>query len=106
MPEAINAIKKGRDTIVDFVQEAIEALENYEEMKNNKVTEKRSKLIEETLASVDDEKRRILELLYVRKARGNVDKLCRELYCEARTIYRKRDAAIREFTMRFFGVDK
>ena len=74
--------------------------------KEKKIAEKWIKLIEETLASLDGENRRILELLYIRKAKGNVDRLCEELYCEPRTIYRKRDAAIREFTMRFFGVDK
>lgn len=72
--------------------------------RGKKTTEKWVKLMDEALAALDDEDRRVLELMYIRKTKGSVDRLCEELYCEPRTVYRKRDAAVRKFAMLFYGV--
>lgn len=72
--------------------------------RGKKTTEKWVKLMDEALAALDEEDRRVLELMYIHKTKGSVDQLCEELYCEPRTVYRKRDAAVRKFAMLFYGV--
>ncbi|MCD7860112.1 MAG: hypothetical protein LUH51_08170 [Firmicutes bacterium] len=35
---------------------------------------------------------------------GNVDRLCGDLACEQSTVYRKRDKALRHFTIALYGL--
>lgn len=49
------------------------------------------------------EERLILDRLYINPARGNVDRLCEELCVEKPTVYRRKDAALRRFTVCLYG---
>ena len=69
-----------------------------------KLTREWLDIVDGALASLDDEDRRVLELMCIRKARGNLDRLCAELHIEHSTAYRRRDAALRRFTMSLYGV--
>lgn len=50
------------------------------------------------------EERLILDRFYIRRAKGNVDKLCGELHLEKTRVYELRDAALRRFTYALYGV--
>ena len=56
------------------------------------------------LAVLDDEERLILDKFYIHRAKGNVGDLCERLNVEQSTVYRKRDNALRRFTIALYGV--
>lgn len=62
------------------------------------------KMVEAGLAVLDDEERRVLDRFYINRAKGNVDWLCEELNVEKATVYRRRDGALRHFTIALYGV--
>ena len=49
------------------------------------------------------EERLILDRLYIKPARGNVDRLCGELNVEKSQVYAKKDSALRHFTISLYG---
>ena len=55
------------------------------------------------LAVLNQEERLILDRFYVNPARGNVDRLCVELNVEKPTVYRRKDDALRRFTICLYG---
>lgn len=55
------------------------------------------------LELLNEEERLILDRFYINPAKGNVERLCMELGCEQATIYRKREQAIRKFTLSLYG---
>lgn len=61
-------------------------------------------IVEAGLAVLDPEERRILDRFYIHRARGNVERLCEELAVEQATVYRRRDKALRRFTLALYGV--
>jgi hypothetical protein len=38
--------------------------------------------------------------------RGNIERLCKELGMEASSVYRRRDSALKHFTLAFYGVEE
>lgn len=68
------------------------------------LTEKWVSHVESGLESISAEERIILDRFYINPARGNVDRLCEELCVEKPTIYRKKDAALRNFTICLYGI--
>ena len=50
-----------------------------------------------------EDERLILDRFYIYPAKGNVERLCMELSCEQATVYRRRDAALRKFTICLYG---
>ena len=62
------------------------------------------KLMEGALGVLDEEERLVLDRFYIHRAKGNVERLCRELNVEIATTYRRRDAALRHFTLALYGV--
>ena len=61
-------------------------------------------IVEAGLAVLDPEERRILDRFYIHRARDNVARLCEELAVEQSTVYRRRDKALRHFTIALYGV--
>ena len=61
-------------------------------------------IVDDALASLDEEERKVLELMCMRRARGNLDRLCAELHIERSTAYRRRDVALKHFTLALYGV--
>lgn len=60
-------------------------------------------LVDSALEILSEEERLILDRFYIHPARGNVDRLCGELGVEQSSVYRKRDAALRHFTISLYG---
>lgn len=59
--------------------------------------------VEKALAVLDDEERLVLYKFYIHPAKGSVDALCERLHIERSTVYRKRDNALRRFTLALYG---
>lgn len=59
--------------------------------------------VEKGLAILAEDERLILDRFYIHPAKGNVDRLCMELGCEQATVYRRREQALRSFTMALYG---
>lgn len=62
------------------------------------------KIVDGGLAVLDEEERHILDRFYIHRAKGNVERLCDELHVEVATVYRRRDKALRHFTLALYGV--
>lgn len=62
------------------------------------------KIVDSGLAVLDEEERHILDRFYIHRANGNVERLCDELRVEVATVYRRRDKALRHFTLALYGV--
>lgn len=60
--------------------------------------------VDNALAVLDDEERLVLDRFYIYRAKGNVEDLCERLSVERATVYRKRDNALRRFTIALYGV--
>lgn len=60
--------------------------------------------VDKALAVLDDEERLVLDRFYIHRAKGNVGELCERLNVEQATVYRKRDSALRRFTIALYGV--
>ena len=56
------------------------------------------------LQTLNQEERLILDRFYINAAKGNVDRLCGELWLEQSAVYRRKDAALRKFTIALYGV--
>lgn len=62
--------------------------------------------MERALMSLPREERLVLERFYIRPEKGSVERLCTELGAETSTIYRKRDKALRQFTIALYGCEE
>lgn len=60
--------------------------------------------VDKALAVLDDEERLVLDRFYIHRAKGNVGELCERLNVEQATVYRKRDSALRRFTIALYGI--
>lgn len=60
-------------------------------------------IVDGGLSILDDEGRLVLELLFIHPAKGNIDRLCEQLYIEKSTAYHRRDEALRRFTLALYG---
>ena len=60
--------------------------------------------VDKALAVLDNEERLVLDRFYIHRAKGNVGELCERLNVEQATVYRKRDSALRRFTIALYGV--
>ncbi len=62
------------------------------------------KVVDSALAVLDEEEKMILDLFYIHRAKGNVDRLCGALSVEKTRVYERKDAALRHFTFAMYGV--
>lgn len=60
--------------------------------------------VDGALGVLDDEERRVLDLFFIHPVKGAVERLCEQLNCERATAYRKRESALRRFTIALYGV--
>ena len=60
-------------------------------------------IVDGGLAVLDEEDRLVLDRFYIHRAKDNVDRLCAELGVEQSSVYRRRDAALRLFTIALYG---
>ena len=61
------------------------------------------KLVDRGLSSLDDEERLVLDRFYIHRHRGHVERLIDELGVEAKMVYRRKDKALRHFTVALYG---
>lgn len=61
------------------------------------------KTVDRALATLSEEERLVLRRVYICQEKGNVDRLCEELHLEKASVYRRRDAALRQFTIALYG---
>ena len=59
--------------------------------------------VEDAMSVLNQEERLVLDRFYINPAIGNVDRLCGELNVEKPTIYRRKDDALRHFTICLYG---
>jgi len=64
------------------------------------------RVVDKAMAALGDDDRLILNTLYVEKTNGGINHLCERLFVEKTTVYRRRDRAIREFTIAMYGTEK
>lgn len=62
------------------------------------------KIVDSGLAILDEQERLVLDRFYISRCKDNVERLCGELGVEKSTIYRRRDSALRHFTLALYGV--
>ena len=55
------------------------------------------------LSALDPEEKLVLQRLYIYPEKGSLERLCNELGVENSSIYRKRDKALRHFTVALYG---
>ena len=76
-----------------------------EELANNlKIAEREIEITERGLAELTDEQRTILEMFYIDRPRGHIEKLCEELYLEKSRVYTLKEDALKKFTIACYGV--
>ena len=61
------------------------------------------KFMDKGLAALTEDERHILDRFYINPAKGNVDRLCEELFVEKTALYKRKDAALRRFTVALYG---
>ena len=59
--------------------------------------------VDRALHALNGQEMTVLQRLYLQPERGGVDRLCQELAAERSTVYRRRDEALRRFTMAMYG---
>lgn len=61
-------------------------------------------IVDRGLATLSEEERLILDRFYIHPAKGNVERICADLGVEKASVYRRRDAALRNFTIALYGL--
>lgn len=59
--------------------------------------------VDGALDVLDPEERKILERLCIYPTKGGLERLCDELFIEPRGIYKRREKALRKFTIALYG---
>lgn len=70
-----------------------------------KNAEKWVKITRQGLAALAPDEQLVLERLYMQPERNALNTLCAELGVEQSSIYRKRDSALRSFTLALYGAE-
>jgi hypothetical protein len=61
------------------------------------------RLTERACGTLTDGEKRVLELFYMRRTPGHIDRLCEELNVEQAQVYRIRNAALKKFALAMYG---
>ena len=59
--------------------------------------------VNDALGALEPEEKTILQQLYIKPEPAGMERLCSRLCLEKSSIYRKRDAALRKFTLAMYG---
>ena len=63
-------------------------------------------ITDRALTALTNEERQILHSLYIYPEKGGVERLCKELGLESSSVYRRRDKALKHFTMACYGIEE
>lgn len=72
--------------------------------RTHKITRSLVRQVETALAALDDDERLVLDRMFINRSKGNVDRLCEELRVEKAQVYRRKDSALRHFTIALYGI--
>jgi hypothetical protein len=61
-------------------------------------------ITEKGLASLTEEENKILTGFYISRSKGFIERLCEELYMSKTELYRRKDEALKRFTMVCYGI--
>lgn len=76
-----------------------------EELKHNlSIARREVKLTEKGLDALTEEEQRILELFFIRRPDNHIEKLCDELFTSKTELYRRKDEALKNFTIAVYGI--
>lgn len=64
------------------------------------------KITDRAFTALSNEEKLILHRLYIYPELGALERLCKELGVESSSIYRRRDRALKHFTLAFYGIDE
>ena len=88
-------------------EQLIDNMMNRQELKwRLRQTESWLECTDRALESLSREEREVLRRFYMHPEKGCVDRLCDELGVETSTVYRKRDKALRQFTISLYGSEE
>ncbi len=59
--------------------------------------------VDDALAVLNPEDRKVLDYLCIYPTKDSLDRLCNELFVDSRQIYRRREKALRKFTIALYG---
>ena len=59
--------------------------------------------MEKGLNILDQDELLVLDRFFIHPAKGNIDRLCGELFIEQSQVYKRRDKALRKFTIALYG---
>ncbi len=65
-----------------------------------------TKMVDNAMATLDDEDRLILQRMYISNEKNAVERLCEELGREKTTVYERRDKALHKLTIAMWGVEQ
>lgn len=71
---------------------------------NLKIVKREVFLTEKGLKALTEEEQKILEKFYIVKSRQSVERICEELLVSRAEFYRRKDEALRKFTIAVYGV--
>ncbi len=76
-----------------------------EELKNNyAIAEREVNVTEKGLAVLSEEERKILNRFFMHRTKNYIEHLCDELYISKTELYRRKDVALKKFTVACYGI--
>lgn len=96
---AVQGGRKGREEALASLIDQKERLKA-----NYLVTKAKAERIRRGLAALSEPERKVLDVFYIARPDGHMDKLCEELGYEERNVYNIKETALRKFTLAMFGV--
>lgn len=97
------AVKSGggnqrEDMLINGLTEKDELKENY------RIVKREVAVTERGLCALDVMERRVLELFYIRRPEDYIQQLCKELHIERSEVYRRKNDALKKFTIACYGI--
>jgi hypothetical protein len=96
-------VQGGKRNSDDFLVDALSEKEKLRNLLRANIIQLKS--IDRVLGVLDNEENLVLEMLYISPSRGNIEYLCEELHCGRSGVYRKRDTALKKYTIYKYGYE-
>lgn len=95
-------VQGGTSTAEDSLINNIDECQRLQENLNIVCVKKAA--VDKALAILTEEQRLILDRFFVHRMHNHVNRLCEELNLEQAQIYRKKDQALKDFTIALYGI--
>lgn len=60
--------------------------------------------VNSALTALSDADNKLLDGFYINRRKGHIERLCEEMHLEKAQVYKRKDAALRKFTLLLYGV--